>query len=101
MFPCAKDKTWDKIHPGYSTIEAITFTKWSWFQKWTDLPWKNRGRDYEKEKNKLSKRILKIVCKHVPSIKGSIDYLELSTPVTIKDLANYQRGEMYGIDHSF
>ena len=32
--------------------------------------------------------------------ENSIDYQELSTPLTVKDLANYQKGEMYGIDHS-
>ena len=29
-----------------------------------------------------------------------MDYKELSTPLTVRDLANYQKGEMYGIDHS-
>ena len=33
-------------------------------------------------------------------IKGSIDFHELSTPLTVKSLANYSKGEMYGLDHS-
>ena len=33
-------------------------------------------------------------------IAASLDYQELSTPLTVRDLANYQKGEMYGIDHS-
>mgnify|MGYP001448407547 CR=1 FL=1 len=29
-----------------------------------------------------------------------IDYYELSTPLTTKNFTNYQKGELYGIDHS-
>lgn len=59
-----------------------------------------RGSEYDSHKEKLSKNILKVVMKHVPEIKGSIDFHELSTPLTVKSLANYSKGEMYGLDHS-
>ena len=29
-----------------------------------------------------------------------MDYYELSTPITSRDLANYKEGELYGIDHT-
>ena len=54
---------------------------------------------YRKLKEELSNRLLEIVYKHVPNIKGKVDYFELSTPLTTRDLANYSRGEMYGIEH--
>ena len=38
--------------------------------------------------------------KHVGGLKDNIDHQELSTPLTVRDLANYTKGEMYGIDHS-
>ena len=41
-----------------------------------------------------------MVFKHVDGIKDHIDHKELSTPLTVRDLANYPKGEMYGIDHS-
>ena len=28
-----------------------------------------------------------------------MDYHELSTPLSVKSLANYQKGELYGINH--
>ena len=98
-FPSAKDKAWNENHSGYATMEAITFSSWGWYSKWQELPWKKRGQEYEQEKQKLSNRILDIVTKQVPNIQTAIDYKELSTPLTIRDLANYQKGEMYGIDH--
>ena len=59
-----------------------------------------RGEEYEAHKARLSKTILDVIVKHVPNIKDSIDYQELSTPLTVRDLANYSRGEIYGLDHS-
>ena len=98
-FPSAKDKAWNENHSGCATMEAITFSSWDWYSNWQESPWKKRGQEYEQEKQKLSNRILDIVTKEVPNIQTSIDYKELSTPLTIRDLANYQKGEMYGIDH--
>ncbi len=99
-FPSAKDQAWDKNHAGYATMEAITLSTWDWYTKWQDLSWKNRGREYEDAKEKLSDRILDIVFKQVPDIRHAVAYKELSTPLTVRDLANYQKGEMYGISHN-
>ena len=99
-FPSAKDESWDSLHPNTSTMEAITLSRWSWYQKWQESEWKKRGQEYENKKEELSERILEVVYKHVGGVKGFIDFKELSTPLTVKNLANYQKGEMYGIDHS-
>jgi len=99
-FPSAKDEAWDENHAGYATMEAITMSRLDWYEKWKDLPWKKRGQEYETEKEKLSARILNIVFDQVPGIKDAVDYTELSTPLTVRDLANYKRGEMYGISHT-
>jgi all-trans-retinol 13,14-reductase len=98
-FPSAKDKAWNENHSGYATMEAITFSTWDWYSNWKGFPWKKRGQEYEQAKQKLSNRILDIVTKQVPNIQTAVDYKELSTPLTIRDLVNYQKGEMYGIDH--
>jgi all-trans-retinol 13,14-reductase len=42
---------------------------------------------------------LKHLYKFVPEAEGNIDYYELSTPLTTKHFANYQHGEIYGLDH--
>ena len=99
-FPSAKDSSWDDENPGRATVEAITLSRWSWHDKWEDLNWKNRGTDYEIDKEKWTQKILGNVLKQVPQIEDALDYKELSTPLTVRDLANYQKGEMYGIDHS-
>ena len=45
------------------------------------------------------KRVL-LLEKHIAGLKGNIDHQELLTPLTVRDLANYTKREMYGIDHS-
>ena len=99
-FPSAKDPAFAKEHPGAATMEAITIAPWEDYGKWKNKPWKNRGEDYEKTKDKISQRILKKVYKHVPQAKEAMDHYELSTPLSVKSLANYPKGELYGIDHT-
>ena len=92
-FPSAKDPAFEKENPGFATMEAITVANWSDYDNWKDEPWKKRGSDYEQMKEKLSERILKTVYKHVPQAKVAMDYSELSTPLSVKSLANYPRGD--------
>ena len=99
-FPSVKDPSWETHRPGTSTIEAITMASYNWFDKWKDLPWKRRGQEYEDYKENISSRLLEIIYQHVPSIKGKVDYYELSTPLSTRDMANYPTGELYGIDHT-
>ena len=99
-FPSAKDPAFKDEHPGFATMEAITVANWSEYDNWKDKPWKNRGDEYETMKEKLSERILEKVYEHVPQAKEAMAYSELSTPLSVKSLANYPKGELYGIDHT-
>ena len=45
------------------------------------------------------KRVL-VLEKQVAGLKENIDQQELLTPLTFRDLANYTKGEINGIDHS-
>jgi all-trans-retinol 13,14-reductase len=99
-FPSAKDPVYQEKYPNNATMEAITLAPWSWWDKWENGAWKKRGDEYEAEKENLSQRILSKVFKHVPKAKDALDYYELSTPLTVKSLANYPLGEMYGINHT-
>ena len=58
-----------------------------------------RGQDYKEYKEILSKRIINQVYHYCPHLKDEISYYELSTPLSTKNLANYEFGELYGIEH--
>jgi all-trans-retinol 13,14-reductase len=51
-------------------------------------------------KEKLTARLLDVVYRHLPQIKGRIDVCELSTPITTRHFSNYANGEIYGLAHT-
>ena len=99
-FPSAKDPDWQNRYPGKSTIDIITLLPYDGFKNWEDSRWMKRGEEYEALKEKISKRLLEVLYKHIPQAKGKIEHYELSTPLTTKHFINYDKGEIYGLDHT-
>ena len=67
------------------------------FARWGDGRWKRRGEDYDALKQRMADRLLGELERQVPSVKGNVAHMELSTPVTTRHFMNYERGEIYGI----
>lgn len=99
-FPSLKDPAWPAKHPGKSTFEVISFAPYDWFLQWQETDWRKRGHDYESLKESFAQRMLHQAYRWVPQLKGAIDYYEISTPLTTRHFANYERGEVYGLDHT-
>jgi all-trans-retinol 13,14-reductase len=99
-FPSAKDPDWSNRYHGKSTIDIITLIPYETFEKWSETPWKKRGDDYELIKEQIAQRLLKELYKQVPQVAGKVACYELSTPLTTAHFVNYEKGEIYGLDHS-
>lgn len=99
-FPSAKDPEFQNEFPGRATIEVVTIAKYEWFKQWENTRWRHRGKEYEELKAKFTERLLEALYEQVPQIKGKVDYAELSTPLSTKTFANFDNGEIYGLDHS-
>jgi len=99
-FPSAKDPDYLHRHPGTATIEIVVPAPYAWFEKWQGSTWGKRGDDYEAFKQKLMDRIMPHLFEKLPQLKGKIDYSELSTPLSTEWFSGYQRGELYGLDHT-
>jgi all-trans-retinol 13,14-reductase len=99
-FPSAKDPDWSNRYPGKSTIDVITLIPFETFEKWENTPWKKRGDDYEAKKEEVAQRLLKEVYKQLPQVEGKVNCYELSSPLTTQHFINYEKGEIYGLDHS-
>jgi all-trans-retinol 13,14-reductase len=99
-FPSAKDPDWSNRYPGKSTIDIITLLPYDIFKNWNGTKWMKRGEDYDALKKKISNRLLEELYKQMPQVKGKIDCLELSTPLTTQHFVNYEKGEIYGLDHT-
>lgn len=99
-FPSTKDPDFEKNHPGRATIEVITLAPYGAFEKWKDTQWMKRGDDYKDFKEKLSQRLLEALYNQIPSLRGQVDYYELSTPLSTEHFAGYAQGEIYGVEHT-
>jgi all-trans-retinol 13,14-reductase len=99
-FPAAKDPDWNNRYPGKSTIDIITLVPYETFADWDGSRWKKRGEEYEAIKESIAQRLLEILYKKEPQVKGKVDYYELSSPLTTKHFVNYEKGELYGLEHS-
>jgi all-trans-retinol 13,14-reductase len=95
-FPSAKDPEFAQRYPGRATIEVVALAPYGWFERWADTRWKRRGADYDALKQRLTERLRAELERHVPAVRGRIDYCELSTPLSTRNFANYHQGQIYG-----
>jgi all-trans-retinol 13,14-reductase len=96
-FPAAKDPSFANRFPGRATIEVVAPAPFAWFEKWADTRWKHRGAEYDEFKSRLAERLKSELERWVPEVRGKIDYCELSTPLSTRHFANFERGEIYGL----
>ncbi len=59
--------------------------------------WADRPAEYYLLKDKITTNLLAVAEKQFPGFGDSVDYAELSTPLTIEHYTGRARGEMYGI----
>jgi len=99
-FPSAKDPDWSNRYPGKSTIDIITLIPFEAFGAWEKKSWKKRGEAYEAKKEEFAQRLLRELYKQLPQVEGKVSCYELSTPLTTQHFVNYEKGEIYGLDHT-
>ena len=99
-FPSAKDPDFTNRHPGKATIEVVSIAPYERFQQWENTRWMKRGDDYVGVKEELSRRLIEVLEREVPQVAGKIAYSELSTPLSTRHFGGYDRGEIYGLEHT-
>jgi all-trans-retinol 13,14-reductase len=99
-FPSAKDSEWQQKHPGTSAIQVLGSYPFNWMEEWEHMKWQKRGSDYETVKEELKLLFIEKLYKTLPQIKGHVEVCELSTPLSTKHFSNYDKGEIYGLEHT-
>jgi all-trans-retinol 13,14-reductase len=99
-FPSAKDPDFPNRYPGKSTIDIITLVPYDAFEPWAGSRWMKRGADYNDLKEKITQRLFAELYKQLPQLEGKVDHYELSSPLTTQHFVNYDKGEIYGLDHT-
>jgi all-trans-retinol 13,14-reductase len=90
-FPSLKDPDAKK-----HTAEITGVIKFEEFARWSGTKWKHRGEDYEAFKQRLAQPLLKLVETRFPGFGELIDYVEVSTPLTINSFTGHEKGAIYG-----
>ncbi len=99
-FPSAKDPDYLNRHPGTATIEIVAPAPYKWFEEWQGSTWGKRGEAYDALKAEFGERLMQHLYDKLPQLNGKVDYYEVSTPLSTDWFAGYQRGELYGLDHT-
>ena len=99
-FPAAKDPDFERRNPGHSAVDVITAAPFEWFEAWEGSRWKHRAEEYDAFKDELATRMLETLFEQLPQLRGKVAFYEISTPLTTQHFAGYERGELYGIDHT-
>ncbi len=99
-FGSARDPDFPRRFPGRAALQVIAPARWEWFQPWADKPWKRRGRDYEERKARFTERLLEVLYRMVPQVKGHVVHAELSTPLSTMHFTGHPKGAIYGLNHS-
>lgn len=98
-FPSAKDPDFERRFPGKATVEIVAPTEYEWFSRWEGTTWGKRGEEYESIKARWGERMMAAMYDKLPQLRGQVDYMEVSTPLSTAWFAGYPRGELYGLNH--
>ena len=97
-FPSQKDPTHAARHPGKSTAVLLAGdVPWSWFQEWEDTRVHNRGDEYEAFKARFQKRLLDVMYRIYPQLKGKVAYVNVGTPLDTNFYLGKVHGSSYGL----
>ena len=97
-FPSLKDPLHNPGPEQRHTGEVVTFVPWDRFAGWLGSRWHKRGGDYDALKQRLQDHLLAQFLAKMPGLRGMIDHVELSTPLTTDHFVRPSRGSIYGIE---
>ncbi|HJN74099.1 MAG TPA: NAD(P)/FAD-dependent oxidoreductase [Myxococcota bacterium] len=97
-FPSLKDPEHDPGPELRHTGEVVTFVPWEAFERWSGTAWRKRGDDYLAFKQRLQDALLEDFLSDMPQLRGYIDYVELSTPLSTEYFCRPMSGSIYGIE---
>lgn len=79
-------------------VSILSYMKFDELKKWSDTTEGNRGNDYEEWKNEKAEKLLALVYKQFPELKGNIIEYFTSSPLTYRDYLGSPDGAIYGIN---
>lgn len=78
-------------------IDLLTPMSWNEVKKWADYPVGRRGDDYVAYKEAKAEECIRLVERHLPELRGAIDRIFTSTPLSYHSYISSAEGCAYGI----
>ena len=91
-FPSARDP-----HAETHTATVIVTVDYEAFAAWADSGWKHRSDEYEALKRTIADGILALVERELPGLRELVEYVEVSTPLTMQHFTGRSFGTFYGL----
>lgn len=79
------------------TIDLLTPMSWEEVLQWQDTTVGHRGDDYKDMKQRKTDSLISIAEQHIPGLRGAIEAVYTSTPLTYRDYNCSPQGSAYGI----
>lgn len=79
------------------TSEIIVLMDFDKFSSFTKSRWLHREREYYDLKQRMATGLIDLVDRHIKGFKGLVEYVEVSTPLSLQHFTSRSRGLMYGI----
>lgn len=85
------------FYPDQAAIDLLCPMHWSEVSQWADKPAGHRGEDYVAFKQHKTEECLALVEQRLPQLRGAIDHVYTSTPLTYQRHTRTNKGSAYGI----
>jgi all-trans-retinol 13,14-reductase len=79
------------------TAEILAPIEFERFSSFTNSQWLHREREYYDLKEKMATGLIGLVDRHLKGFKGLVEYVEVSTPLSLEHFTSRSQGLMYGI----
>jgi len=83
-----------------STITAICPMKYDYVEQWKESRTGRRPEEYYRWKERMAAQAIEALCENIGLRREMIAYLEVGSPLTIRDYYGTPHGAMYGIHRS-
>ncbi|MCB9893836.1 MAG: NAD(P)/FAD-dependent oxidoreductase [Planctomycetes bacterium] len=85
---------------GPQLFSAMGSARWEWFERWSDTRTLKRDAEYKALKDRITANIVAMVQQRIPALRGHLNVVDASTPLTLRDYAGYPQGGVYGVQPS-
>ena len=109
-FPSVKDHGWHVDHPEHTMCQTLALAPWTWFERHrvpgADAPPRHappsvpraEPAEYEALKAKWAERCVRMLSAHYPRTNGRVEFVNVSTPLTIENYLPSGAGSAIGLD---